>query len=143
WDLIWNNTIGRIERGLHDVAHDFDTMRHEIAVTFDNIRHQIAHDWDVIWQNTIGRVIRGIQAVIGWFKGIPGRVAGALRGLGTLLYNLGHGWLVSMWNGIKRVWNDVISWFRNLPSAILHAIGIHSPPGWAVHAGEQIMKGLH
>jgi hypothetical protein len=41
------------------------------------------------------------------------------------------------------VWGDVLHWFGGLPGSILHAIGIRSPPGWAVSAGKWIMKGLH
>lgn len=82
------------------------------------------------------------NAVSGWFRATPGRIVNALTGLGTRLYNFGHMVLTKMWNGIKAAWNGLIKWFKGLPSLILHALGIHSPPDWAVSAGKHIMGGL-
>ena len=139
WDRLFRST-----------AFFFDLARHVIAAFFDRVlsladtwRHGWAHIWDTIYSDTIGAVIRIWKAVIGWFQRLPGQVTRALSGLGSSLWHLGAGWVTELWNGIKHVWGSVIGWFKNLPQAILHAIGIGSPPGWAISAGEWIMKGLH
>jgi phage-related protein len=80
--------------------------------------------------------------VVAWFRALPGRIIGALEGLGTDLYNFGHMVLVKMGNGIKAAWNGVVGFFRGLPHAILHALGIASPPDWAIDAGRHIMGGI-
>jgi hypothetical protein len=128
---------------VHDIAKWWDWLRHHTATVFDGIRHDIAHYWDMIYSNTIGAVIRIDKAVIGWFQRLPGQIVSALAGLGSRLWHLGAGWVTSMWNGIRHIWNNVIGWFKGLPGSILHAIGIGSPPRWAISAGEWIMKGLH
>src|SRR5262249_8811551 len=53
WDMIFGNTLGRLERG-----------RHDIAVEWDKWRHDIAHVWDVIYNDTIGTVVRLDRAIV-------------------------------------------------------------------------------
>jgi len=142
WDMIFQNTIGVVIRLGHNVATQFNSLRHGIATTFDTVRHDIAAVWDTIWRNTVTRVRNGINDVVGWFKGLPGRAIGAIQGLGTMLYNFGHMALTKLWNGLKSVFSSVWSWFKDLPGKLLNAIGIHSPPDWAVQAGKHIMGGL-
>lgn len=98
----------------------------------------IPHLWDQFTSAT-RRVWDGI---IGWFKGVPGKILRALEGLGTSLWDFAHSALVKFWNGAKAAWEAVVHWFSGLPSHILHALGIHSPPDWAISAGKHIMGGL-
>lgn len=121
----------------------FDKMRHDIATIFDGVRHDIAHYWDVIYNDTIGVVVRLDKAILGEFARLPGQIARALLGLGSKLYSLGRTWLTDLWHGIQSVWHTVLSFFSNIPGDILHALGIHSPPDWAISAGKHIMEGLH
>jgi hypothetical protein len=80
--------------------------------------------------------------VIEFFRRLPGRITAAVGGLGKLLYNKGRQVITGFWNGIKDVWSSVISWFKGLPKQILSALGIHSPPKWAIDAGRHIMGGI-
>ena len=73
---------------------------------------------------------------------MPGRITGAVGNLGSLLYQGGLNVVNGLWNGIKNVWNSVYSWFKGLPGKILHALGITSPPQWAIDAGKHIMNGI-
>ena len=133
-------TVRNIARGIPPF---FNQMRHDIASIFDGVRHDIAHYWDVIYNDTIGVVIRLDRAIITRFDELPGQIAHALLGLGSKLYSLGRTWLTDLWHGIQSVWHTVISFFSNIPGDILHALGIHSPPDWAIDAGKHIMEGLH
>jgi hypothetical protein len=142
WDIIWDNTVHRIMRGSHDVRSWFANMRHSIANIYDSVRHDIATAWDTIWRNTVTRVVNGIRDVIKWFQGLPGRVMSAVSSLGKSLWNFGSSVLTQFLNGVKKIWNDVSSWFSGLPGKILHALGIHSPPDWAISAGKHVMGGL-
>ncbi len=142
WDLTWNNTVGRTQRGFHDVAGWFDWGRHFATGSFDQTRRQLASTWDTVWNNTVGRARRGIGDVMGWIGTLPGRVTGTFRSAGSWLVFGGANIITGLWNGIRAVWHGVAGWFAGLPSQILHALGIHSPPAWAIDAGKHVMGGL-
>lgn len=131
WDTIWNNTVGRLERGIQDMYHLDDQLRHSIANTFDTIRHDIASAWDTIWSDTKRVVSSGVNSVVSFFAKLPGRVLGALRGLGHSLYAFGHAALTELWDGIKSVGGSILSWLGNfvksIPSMIMHLLHM-SPP---------------
>jgi hypothetical protein len=116
----------------------FNTVKGN-AIAF---RASIAAVWDTIWRNTVTRAQHGINDVIGWFKTLPGRAMSAINGLGTSLYAFGHMALTKLWNGMKNVFTSVWNWFKSLPGKLLHAIGINSPPAWAIEAGKHIMGGI-
>jgi hypothetical protein len=143
WDTLWNNTLGRLQRGVADDQRIVANFRHAVAGTFDNLRHDIAAVWDTIWNNTVTRVQNGVGDVVRWFKGLPGKAVGALFGLGHSLAAFASAAIGQMWTGFKGAFSAVIHWFQGLPRMILHALGVHSPPGWAIGAGKWIMKGLH
>jgi phage-related protein len=64
WDMTWNNTIGRTERGLHDIAVLFDNSRHQLAASTNQTGRDIVNVWNSIWNNTVGRAIRGGKDVV-------------------------------------------------------------------------------
>ncbi|MFC8265397.1 phage tail tape measure protein [Streptomyces cinereoruber] len=130
-----------------------------IIANWDKIKQFTAAAWDMIWQKikSIGSFIlnyilgwklvsyflshwdkiksgvasKGAQ-LLGWFKGLPGRLAGALGNLGSLLYDKGMDIVRGLWNGIKSMggWlrDTLIGWARDLiPGPIAKALGIASP----------------
>jgi phage-related protein len=117
-------------------------MFHGIASTFDSIRHTVAHTWDVVWDNTVGRTAQAVHDVERWFISLRSWVTGFFANAGSWLYNQGRNIVTGLWNGIKAAWTDVVSWFKGMPHAILHALGIASPPPWSIDAGKHIMGGL-
>jgi hypothetical protein len=123
WDNLWNHTLSTTKQGDHDVATEFDRFRHNIAAT-----------WDLIWRNTAATVRNGIATVVSFFKALPARALGALRGFGHSLYAFGHAALTEFLNGLKSIGGTVLSWLKNfiggIPSAIMHFLHM-SPP----HAG--------
>jgi hypothetical protein len=142
WNITWNNTVARTARGFHDVAGWFDTGRHNTAHYVDLLRGDLGNLWNTIWNNTVGRVQRGVSDVVHWVGTLPGRIGGELGKAGNVLYGWGSGVINGLWNGAKAVWGSVVNFFKGLPGDILHALGIHSPPQWAIDAGQWIMKGL-
>jgi Transglycosylase SLT domain len=81
------------------------------------------------------QVGRAMRKVIHW-------ITAPFLGAVTLLVPAGRRLITGLWNGIKDVWSSVISWFKGLPKQILNALGIHSPPKWAIDAGKHIMGGI-
>jgi len=94
--------------------------------------------WDRVWADAKS----AWGAIVRWFSGIPHALVGALTGLGTSLWNFASNAMTMFLSGVKHVWADVKSWFGGLPGAILKALGIRSPPDWAISAGKHVMGGL-
>ena len=137
---------GAAARLRHALFATFNGIRHETAVIFDGVRHDIAHVWDMIWNNTIGREQRGIADVVKWFKSLPGRVIGALSGLGHQLYGFAHSALTEFLNGLKAVAGSIFSWVGHFVSTIWNKVkkffGLNSPSALFFDAGKNLMLGL-
>jgi hypothetical protein len=138
----FENTFHWIRLRIHDTASLFDSFRHGTANTFNALRHDIAAIWDALWNNTIGRAIRGVADVTHWFGTLPGRISAAVGNAGRVLSGWGAGVINGLLAGVRSVWNSVLGFFKSIPGAILHALGIKSPPQWAIDAGMHIMNGL-
>jgi hypothetical protein len=135
WDMIFNNTIGRMERG-----------RHDIAVEWDKWRHDIAHAWDVIYNDTIGAVIRIDRSILIWFGRLPGQIIHALFGLGHLLAGFMRAAWTEMWAAARNVGGSILhwvtSWASSLWHGLLHFFHIGSPSGLFYDIGKNLMLGL-
>lgn len=142
WDQIFQNSIGMAIRLVHNIETQFNSVRHQTAVIFDGIRHEVAHVWDQIWNNTVGRVARGISDVVGWVRGLPGRITGAVGKAGSVLTSWGHGVIQGLLNGMTNIIGSVWTFIKGIPGKILQFLGIKSPPQWAIDAGKHIMNGL-
>jgi hypothetical protein len=95
--------------------------------------------------NGLKAVWQGATGVIGWWGNLELFILRKIGDAAKWLYQKGRDVITGFWNGLKAVWQGakgVISWFAGLPSKILHALGIKSPPAWAIDAGHHIMMGL-
>ena len=108
------------------------------ANTIRSVSSAISNSWNSV-KNAASSAVNG---VVDFFRKMPGRITGAVGNLGHLLYQGGLDVVTGLWNGIKAVWNNVYGWFKGLPGKILHALGIASPPTWAIDAGKHIMNGI-
>jgi len=135
WDMIFGNTLGRLERG-----------RHDIAVEWDKWRHDIAHVWDVIYNDTIGTVVRLDRAIVGWFSKLPSQLIRALWGLGHSLASFMRAAWNEMWSAARNVGGSILSWVKgwasNLWHGLLHFFHIGSPSGLFYDIGRNLMLGL-
>ncbi len=95
-------------------------------------------------------IIRGLlsgissawNAVTAWLGGIPATVRGYFSGAEKWLADVGGKIVSGLATGLEAAWSGVAGWFSGLPKKILSALGIKSPPGWAIDAGKHIMGGL-
>jgi len=140
--VTWVNTGHGIERVSNAIVATFDGFRHHVANVFDGIRSDIANIWNTVWNNTVSRTARGIADLMGWIDGIRGRILGAVGGAANWIVGTGRSVIFGFWHGAEAVWTTVEGWFKGLPSKILHALGIASPPPWAIDAGQHVMSGL-
>lgn len=142
WDMVWNNTIARTARGFHDVAHGFDIGRHDVSSIWDSLIRGARIAWDGMWSGLTGAAQHGWHNVAHWFDTGRHDIAHVFSIMSWNAIGWGQQVITGFWNGVRAVWHDVAGWFAGLPSAILHALGIHSPPDWAVSAGKHVMGGL-
>ena len=136
WDAIYQNTIARVGRMVQGVMNFDANLRHSIANEYDTIRHGIASAWDTIWNNTKTAVSNGITAVVNFFKGLPAKILGALKSLGSGLMTLGKTALGDMLKGLQSVGGSILSWLKTfiggIPGAIMKLLHMSPPhPGSA------------
>ncbi|XQE79510.1 hypothetical protein ACN24L_12335 [Streptomyces microflavus] len=99
--------------------------------------------WDRIKAGTVAKV----TGLIGFVRGMPGRILGALSSLGNLLHSKGVAVVQGLWRGISSMggWlkGQLMSFARNMiPGPIAKALGISSPSKVTTAQGKWIAKGL-
>ena len=81
------------------------------------------------------------DAVVAWFKGIPGRITGAIGNVGHLLYNAGASIISGFLDGLKSMWDSVTGWISGIGDWITEHKG---PPEYdavmLVNNGRLIMQ---
>lgn len=132
---IWNNL-----RSFFSVQ--WNAIRSLAIQIFNNIKDSLRGIWNTIWANTYSRVVSGVNSVVSYIRGMIGSITNVFKNIGSLLWNAGYWLIQGFWNGIKRMWDTVVGWFKGMPSQILKALGIASPPSWAISAGNWVMKGI-
>src|SRR5690606_38694809 len=61
----------------------------------------------------LASIVSGGQQVLAWFGRLPGLILSALGNVGTFLYNSGVALIQGFWNGLKAVWDRVVSWVKS------------------------------
>lgn len=102
----------------------------------------IIKHWDAI-KNGASNMING---VINFFKGLPGKIVGAIGNMGSLLYNSGKDLINGLLNGAGSLLSKIGQFFLDkLPGWIQgpfkSALGIHSPSTVFEGYGENIGQG--
>jgi hypothetical protein len=102
----------------------------------------LVRTWNAVWGTA--RSVWG--SIVGWFRGIPGRIVGALFGLGHRLYGFAHAALTEFWNGLRSVAGSIFSWVGNFVRTIWSKVksffGISSPSSLFYDIGKNLMLGL-
>lgn len=66
------------------------------------------------WMSSfLSSIVSGGQQVIAWFGRLPSTILSALGNVGSFLYNSGVALIQGFWNGLKAVWNRVVSWVQS------------------------------
>lgn len=93
--------------------------------------------------NIVNATSRGISNVMTWVGGIPGKIGGALAGLGSLLTNAGSAIIQGLLDGLKATWNKVTEFVGGIASWIANNKGpISYDKVLLIPAGNAIMDGL-
>jgi TP901 family phage tail tape measure protein len=83
---------------------------------------------------------QGINTVVNFMRELPGKIVTALGNLLNLLVGAGRDVFNGLWNGIKEIWERLLSWMRGIPGAIA---GFFVGAGtWLFDIGKKIIEGL-
>ncbi|EOD66909.1 phage tail tape measure protein [Amycolatopsis vancoresmycina] len=91
----------------------------ELFTHLSQIGDFFATIWNAAWKWTSDR----ITDIVGFVKGLPGKLWDVLSGLGAKLGQLAKDAWDWFTRGLKNAWNATIAWFRNLPHEIGYAMG--------------------
>lgn len=130
WDWIW----GKI-KAIASAILNF-IVKWNIASIF--LRH-----WDRIKSGAVA-IVTGL---VNFMAKLPGRINGAVSGLGNLLYSKGQAVVQGLWNGIQAMggWirSKLIGFAKSaIPGPIAKALGIASPSKVTTAQGRWIAQGL-
>ena len=83
------------------------------------------------------------NGVVGWFRGLPGSIAGFFGNAGSILYNAGASIISGFLNGLKSMWSNVTGWISGIGDWIkAHKGPISYDRRLLIPAGQAIMTGF-
>ena len=94
------------------------------------------------WTDFYNAVVSTGATIEHWFSDFGSTIEGYFSGAATWLEKAGEDVINGFWTGLKDIWSSVTSWFGGLAKDILKALGINSPPQWAIDAGKDILEGI-
>lgn len=109
--------------------------------------------WNIVsvmiraWEGVRSGVVSKATALIGWLRGLPGRITSALGSFHSMLVSKGVAVVQGLWSGIQSMggWikGQIMSWARDvIPGPIAKALGIASPSKVTKAQGAWIGRGL-
>jgi phage-related protein len=135
---------------VNGVRNAFTTMQSRVSSGIDAIRTFFSNGWNnmvsmlqTAWSNIVSAVSTGVGNVMNWVSGIPGKIGGALSGLGNLLTNAGRAIIDGLLAGLKAAWGAVTSFVGGIADWIAKNKGpLPYDRQLLVPAGKAIMDGL-
>jgi hypothetical protein len=142
-----------------NTGHAMDNIFH----AFSNIGHALGnfvHAWKAAWDfmtaglqraqaNISGQfaiIVHAGEAVINWFKALPGNIVASLSSFPSLLYSSGQALLQGLLSGIESMVGSVISAAAGVGSSILSgikgALGIGSPSKEGFKIGANVVDSI-
>jgi SLT domain-containing protein/phage-related protein len=161
WHTIYNTTIAIVNAIVNTVMAGFHWVQHIVSVTLNWIRD----NWPLLlgiltgpigmatyliirnWQNIKDACANAFNAVVSFFKGLPGRILGAIGYVGNLLTGIGGQIISGLYHGITGALSAVGNWVKSnifdpIVGAIKGLFGIHSPSSVMMAIGGHLVGGL-
>lgn len=127
---------GRIKAAF---SSGIQTVKNLWSAGWNAVKSFVSRAWDGI----VNAVKSGTSRMMGWVQGIPGKITGALSGLGSLLTNAGIQVIEGFWSGLKSKWEDVKAWFGSVTDAIPNLKGPRAKDRkLLIENGEAVMEGF-
>lgn len=131
-----------VQKAVNAVKRAFTNMRNSVKNAVNNIKATISNMVNSI-SNAFSRIPALINRVVGWFKGLGGRIKGAVGSLGSLLSGAGKALMSGLLSGITAGWEAIKSKVSGMGSWIKEHKG---PKEYdlklLVDNGQWIMTGL-
>ena len=143
WNDAWNTVKTTVSNAANAIVATVTGWRDRLIGIFSN-----AISWLLqAGRNVIQGLWNGLKAVwdqvAGWLRLMPSNFKLFFTGALSWLLEGGKNIIRGLLQGIKAIWTNIIDWFKDVPGKILGALGISSPPKWAIEAGKLIMEGVN
>ena len=161
WHTIYNTTMAIVNAIVNAVMSGFHSVQHAV----EDCLNWIKKNWPLLvailtgpigiaaliiirhWQNIKDACAVAFNAVIGFFRGLPARILGAIGYVGNLLTNIGGQMISGLYHGITGALGAVGSWVKSnifdpIVGAIKGLFGIHSPSSVMMGLGGHLITGL-
>lgn len=127
--MVWNNIVG-IFLGAWNAIVGLVTWGITVAQNIVN------NGWNAIKEF----FSQGVNTVVNFMRELPGKILSALGNLAFTLVGAGRDLFNGLWNGIKNVWESLLSWMKGIPGAILGFF--NGAKDWLFDVGSKIIDGL-
>lgn len=161
WHDIYNTTMSIINAIVGFVKRGFKMITDAVSATLTWIKTH----WPLLlailtgpigmaaliiirhWSNIKNAAANAFNAVVGFFRSLPGRILAAIGNVGRLLTGVGQNIISGMYNGIIGALGNAANWvkvhiFDRIVGAIKGLFGIHSPSTVMAGIGGNIMQGV-
>jgi hypothetical protein len=143
---------GTLVPTLQNLWDRFEAGSQRIGVAWSVLWRAVRMLWDRYGQpifDAVGSAIdwagERIEELVGWVRGLPGRILGALgRNLRGLLPQAGRDIIQGLWNGMSQRFSSVRTWVSGLGSILQRLKGPLSVDRTLLtEQGRAIMRGFH
>jgi phage-related protein len=142
WSATWDAVTTRLNEWWDTAYAFFTALPGNIAGFFASAGSWLVEGGRNIMRGLWNGVTEVWNQLTVWVSGIGGVIVGYFWNAINWLWESGRNVIHGLWNGLKSVWGDVVAWFQGIPSAVLSALGIASPPQWAIDAGKFVLEGI-
>lgn len=154
WDNFWSGVNKKVQEIWNAVTSFIGGKVAEIRGRIDGFISGVRGNWDnfwsgvrttvsTAWENMRQSVAQGVENVMSFITGLPGRISGALGGLGGLLIGAGNSIMQGFLSGLRSSWGAVTDFVGGIASWIAANKGpLPYDRRLLVPAGQAIMGGL-
>lgn len=145
WDIVKKKTAEVWAAIKSKLSSVWGTIKSKAAAVWQAVKDWISRKWDEIKATVTSKG----AAVLAWFRALPGKLMGLVRGAGRWLLNIGRDIITGLGNGIKNSWTwvkgiitdlggNIVRWAKNAlhigsPSKLMaDEVGRWIPAGIAV-----------
>ena len=117
-ETIFNAVKTVIETKINAAKSIIQTCLNTIKSLWDSAFNSLKSVVTSAMENAKTAVSNGIDSIVNWFRGLPGKITGALGNLGSLLVSAGSSIINGFLSGIKQKFEDVKSFVGGIGSWI-------------------------
>jgi phage-related protein len=149
WSQVWAG-LGNIVSGAWNLIKSvvlgaLSILQSVISAALNIIKSVFSGAWNGLvsivsgaWSGITGAISSGVGSAVSFVSSLPGKITGALSGLGSLLVSVGRNMMDGFLDGVKavagRIKDAVLGPIKDSVEGVKNFLGIHSP--------SRLMRGL-